>query len=323
MKETVSNISSMFYSAKAFAIFLVVAAHMSFTEVYHTAAIIRTSLGQIGVIIFFYISGFFYSRQKGDSKRFWLKKSKNLFIPWIVFAFASFALSAVLYKRIDNIPFNFLKHFFGVGTVYWYMTTLVILLVVFKFLYNKEWALYVCMVVSLVSIALSAIGIIVYNAYFNQYLNIFNWLGFFALGVYFRKYNLLEKIIGLKYFFISLIGTIISVVVVVFRGVQIEAYVDITSLLVEMFGLVLVLNLSYLLLKSKLLCDIGKKSFFIYLMHIQVVGLINARLPFNVVFFILRPFIGLMVCYIIACGTKLVLSKIKLDKYNFVFGLDR
>ena len=138
-----------------------------------------------------------------------------------------------------------------------------------------------------------------------------------------RKKNLLENLINWVATVVSFVGLTAFTVIAVVIGNSIEAYIDITSLFVELFGFVFFLNVSNFLANSKLLSDIGKKSFFIYLMHIQVVGAINTRLPYNALFFILRPFVGLMVCYIIAVVFKLILNKLKLNKYSFIFGLNR
>lgn len=314
--------SNMWYVMKAFAILFVVMAHMTFTGNYHIAEIIRTSIGQIGVVIFFVSSGYFYLRNPHDSKKYWTKKTKTLFVPWLIMSTAIFILSALLFGAPDNVLFAYFKNFFGVGTVYWYMTTITVMLMIFRFI-NKDILLYTCMTISVISIAMSAMGIIKYTDWFNQYLNVFNWVGFFALGVLVRKYNLVEKMINNKIALISLIGAVVTVVVAVIKGATIEAYIDFTSLFIELFGLVLILNLSIVLANNKLLIDIGKKSFFIYLMHIQIVGAINTRLPYNVTFFILRPFIGLAVCYIITVLFSFILSKLRLEKIEFIFGLNR
>jgi len=323
MKNISNHTSKMLYVAKAFAILSVITAHMSFSEAFPVLEIIRTSLGQIGVFTFFFISGYLYSRDTGDTKSYWLKKFKNLFIPWFVFSIATFALSKILYGGTKNLTIDYLKHFLGIGTAYWYMSILMIMLFVFKCFYTKKWALYLCIIISTISIVLSFTKFINYSLCFNQYLNIFNWVGVFSLGILFRQYNLLERIIGIRYIVISFVGIMLSVLVAIFRASQIEAYIDITSLFVELFGLILVLNLSYILTNSKFLCDVGKKSFFIYLMHLQVVGVINTRLPYNVFFFFLRPFIGLMVCYLISIIFKKVLDWFQLSKYNYIFGLDK
>lgn len=314
--------SNMLYVMKAFAIFFVVMAHMSFSESYHTAEIIRTSVGQAGVVVFFISSGYFHSGKSNDNKVFWQKKLKNFFLPWFLVATGTFFLSALIFGMPNNLPIAYSKNLFGIGTLYWYMTVTTVLMILFKFI-KKDIFLYICMAISVISVVLSATGLIVYKGDFNQYLNVFNWVGFFAAGVLLRKYNILQKLINIKFLIASFLGVAVAIIVAILRNITVEAYIDITSLLLEISGFVFVLNISNLLANNNIFIDIGKKSFFIYLVHIQIVGVINTRLPYNVLFFILRPVIGLTVCYVIAVVFKFMLNKIKLGKYNFVFGLDR
>lgn len=314
--------SNSLFVAKAFAILSVVCAHMGFTNEYFVAEAIRNCLGQIGVAIFFIISGFFYKRTECDTKKYWSKKLKTFFIPWILFAIGTFALSILLNKSLEGFPLSFVKYFLGIGSLYWYMSISFVMFVIFKYI-TKRWQLVFCIVISVVSVYLTAYHVIPQHQYFNQYINLFNWIGFFALGILLRTENLLEKLINTKSFIISLIIVVASISVAVLRGNEVKAYVDVTSLFTEVFGFVLILNLSDWLANNKLLIDIGKKSFFIYLMHIQVAGIVTTRLPYNAVFFILRPFIALAVCYIVSVVFKYLLKLLKMDKYNFMFGLDR
>ena len=176
------KISNTLYVIKAFAILSVITAHMTFSESYPVAEIVRTSLGQIGVVIFFVVAGYFYSRTKGDNIQFWQRKIKTLIIPWLIFSTLVFLLSSFVFGDPNNLLFGFIKNYFGIGTVYWYMTVLTIMLFVFKYL-NKSAFLYSCIVISLISIFLSILGIIDYYLVINQYLNVFNWIGFFAFGI--------------------------------------------------------------------------------------------------------------------------------------------
>ena len=320
--ELTKKQSDVLFVAKAFAILSVVCAHMSFTNEYFVAETIRNCLGQIGVAVFFIVSGFFYKRTEKDRRNFWRKKVKNALIPWFVISSAVFIVSIIIGGKVKALPIAFIKNFLGIGTHYWYMSITFILFGIFKHI-TKRWELIVCVVISVVSVYLTTFKILPCNGNFNQYMNPFNWIGFFALGIILRKENLLEKLISFSMFTISFIGLVVSIVFAVFKGSEIKAYIDMTSIFTEIFGFLFVINVSSVFAKSKLLIDIGKKSFFIYLMHIQVAGIINTRLPYNALFFVLRPFIALAVCYIVAVLFKYLLKLLKIEKYNFIFGLDR
>lgn len=321
--------SNMWFVVKAFAILSVITAHMPFGQDFFTSEIVRNSLGQIGVGIFFIAAGYFYSRKPNDSAEFWKKKAKTVILPWFFYSTVVYIISAfILSGNAEKTVLGFIKNFLGIGTVYWYMTVMLFMLFIFTYI-KKDVLLYACMAISIVSVALSAMGVI-YNVWllnnnfqFNQYFNVLNWVGFFALGVLLRKKNLIEKLINVKVAIISFIGFALAIGLVIVRNTTVSSYVDSTSLFVELFGFVFLLNASSWLSNSKLLVDIGKKSFFIYLMHVQVAGALNTRLPYNLPFFILRPIIVLALCYIVAVVFKFVLEKLKLSKFNFVFGLDR
>lgn len=321
--SSAERISKTLYVIKSFAILSVIVAHMPFTFEHQIAEIIRATLGQIGVAVFFIVSGYYYSRRNGDSKEYWLKKVKTLLVPWGLLSTVVFFLSVFVFGSGNNLLVGFIKNFLGIGTVYWYMTVMAVMLVLFKLFYDKEPVLYICLAVTILSVGLSAFGIIEYSVYFNQYLNVFNWIGFFALGILLRRNNWIERLINPIAAIISLTALVGVTVIAVMRGNVIEAYIDLTSLFVELAGFVVLLNASYVFKNSRLLTDIGKKSFFIYLIHIQIVGFVNTRVPYNTLFFILRPFVGLAACYTVAVLFKLILDKLKLRKYCFVFGLDR
>lgn len=59
----------MLYVAKAVSVVLIAGAHMPF-EGYMLAESIRMSICQIGVVVFFVCTGFFYRREEKDSKLF-------------------------------------------------------------------------------------------------------------------------------------------------------------------------------------------------------------------------------------------------------------
>lgn len=321
--ETFEKTSKTLYVIKAFAILFTITAHMSFSQEYFLADTIRTAIGQIGVPTFFIVSGYFYSRKPGDNKSFWLKKFKNLFIPWLIFSIIIFSLSEFVFGTPGNLIVDFLCTLTGISSIFWYLTVMCIIMFLFYYI-KKDSILYACIAISIVSVLASGISIIIFDAnYINQFFNIFNWIGFFALGMLLRKKDLLKKLISPLITVISGVLMALFVAIAGIRGEVIHAYVDITSLFIEISGFLFFLNISYLLSDCNLLVDIGKKSFFVYLMHIQTVGIINTRLPYNVLFFILRPVIGLAVCYVVAVVFKFMLNKLKLGKYSFVFGLDR
>jgi fucose 4-O-acetylase-like acetyltransferase len=292
---------------------------MPFGESFPVAECIRNSLGQIGVAVFFILSGFFYKRSKGDTVSFWKKKVKGIIVPWIIFSVLSFAFSLILNRDFTDLPVRLFKWVFGIGTWFWYVPMLLILYALFKFV-KSDVLLYVALAVTAVSVMLTAFGFVKQTEYFSQYTNLLDWIGFFALGILLRKNNLLDKLTGVLPFICGLAVLSVSVSFAVLLN-QNKAYVNYFSILTELSGALVLLNVSALLHKSKLLADIGKKSYFIYLVQMQPAGIVNTRLPYNTLFFILRPFIVLLTLYAAAKLIEYVLKKIKLSKYAYIFAL--
>lgn len=309
--------SNTLYIIRAFAILSVILAHMPFTEAHPVAECIRNTLGQIGVAVFFTVSGYFYKRKKGDTASFWKKKAKGIIIPWLLFAVLTYAFSCVLNRSFS--PVSLVKWVFGIGSWFWYIPMLLIMYALFKFV-KYDALLYVAMALTAASVMLTAFGFIGQTEYYSQYTNLLDWVGFFALGILLRKKNSLPKLTGALPCVSGLIilasATALSVV---FN--QNKAYINYFSLLTELSGALVLLNASSLLHKSKLLKDIGKKSYLIYLIQMQPAGIINTRLPYNALFFILRPVIVLAVLYVFAKAAEYILKKLKLSKYAYIFAL--
>ena len=195
--------------------------------------------------------------------------------------------------------------------------------VVFKLLPHKNNALlYVCIGISVVSVLLSAFSVISYNLVWNQYTNPMNWIGFFALGMLIRQKDLLKKLISWKLAVVSGIVLILCVVWNIVNGTQTEAYIGILSLPIELCGSICILYLANLFCNSKLLADIGRTSFFIYLVHIQVAGVCNTRLPGHPAFLLIKPLVAVIVCYIAAKCIKWILGQLRqYEKIGCYFGL--
>lgn len=322
-----SKQSNMLFTAKALAVLLVVWAHMYIG----TPAVlenIRVSVCQMGVPVFFVCAGFFYKRQKNDLAQFWKKKGKTILFPWVLFATATFVLSVLLSGSAAGFPLSYIKWVFGVGTVYWYMSVMLLCFVVFRWYVcsadasRKTWYLYGCIAFSLLMVIISMCSVIDYNLNFNQYTNAFNWFGWFALGILIREKQWLDRISSWKAGVIALPLLIVFCVLSVCREPGMEAYIDIYSLPIEILGTVCILAMSRLLCNGKLLVDVGKKSFFIYLVHIQIAGVTNTRLPSHWLFFLVKPIAAVAICYVVAKVCEWILKKINLyDKLGSFLAL--
>lgn len=108
--------------------------------------------------------------------------------------------------------------------------------------------------------------------------------------------------------------------------IQVFADTEITnwnelSMLFEISGFVVFMFISYWLRNVQILNNIGKNTYFIYLTHMQIVGVINTRLPQNSLFYLLKPMIGLIVVYLIGIMIIKITRVMKLDDYLWILGL--
>lgn len=316
--------SKLHYVAKALALLFVIVSHMPFGR--GSAEIGRMAVGQIGIFVFFICSGFFFEETRLN-KAFWIKKAKTIIAPWIIFATLTFIISTVISRSFRGFPLTYIKWICGVGSSYWYMSELLACYLLLQLILHddkekNDIILLLCGLISILSVILSACNVIKYNTSFNQYTNFLNWIGVFALGMLIRKRNWLNILVSKIVFWISLFSLLICVSMCIMRGVIIEAYIDLFSLPIDIFGSICVFYTANLLENNKLLVDIGKKSFFIYLIHIQLAGIINTRLPYSVFYFILRPIIALSISYLIAKAMEWTLLKLGVfDKVGILLAL--
>lgn len=304
--------SKMLYVAKSLALVLIVWAHMSVGEECWEEKL-RVAFSESGVTVFFVCSGFFYQRQKNDTVRFWRKKAQTLIAPWLLFATATFALSVFISRNLTGVLIRYIEWVLGLGSLYWFMSVLVICFIVFKFMPDKlgrrTAGLLLLIATSLVSVILSVFAVIPYGPVFNQFSNVFNWLGWFALGIMIREKKLLECITSPKLLLIGGPMWILFLILSTMEAGPLQGYIHICALPVEIFGTLTVLSIARLLRNVSICVDVGKKSFFVYLIHIQIAGVINALLPNKYMLFAIKPFIATAICYVLAKVCQWILVK--------------
>lgn len=272
-----SEESDVFYCVKAFAILSVIAAHVNQINSSSTASLIVTTLWELysktGVVCFFYLSGFFFQRTQPWTE-FWKKKVKMIIIPWIVCGIGMYCLISFLNEKLSIA--EMFGWILGYGTWFYYITVLLALYVIFGILKSYRW-LYFAMIMTLFSVAFH--DIFGENSF--EYLNIFNWCGFFALGQIVRK-NRIDRRINNSKGCILLFAVLCLTNMAIVVATQRFGYFHITSLAYEVTAIPLVIKICSGIqtngLKKHLLFA-GRESLFIYLVHMPIVQAIGTRLP--------------------------------------------
>lgn len=183
---------------KGLSIISVVIAH-SVGEISRTMSIFQyvfnnalNVLGFIGVPNFFFISGYFFAKDKSPNIRaFFQKKINTIFLPWVFCGSIIYIVTSLCGSAKEDISiFKWMKYILGYKSLYYYLSVLTILFLTFKVFeklnLNKKLVLSISLVLSLSTIAFYSIS----SDYFLNkyiYINPLSWIFFFALGHYFSS----------------------------------------------------------------------------------------------------------------------------------------
>lgn len=319
----ISKKNNIIYLMKAFAILSVIAAHVNIIDNQYQINTLITNIwnriGLIGVICFYVISGYLFS-VKTTKKEFYKKKFFKIIVPWIFATIISFAFHCIKIGSFNL--FDYFKWCFGYGTIYYYLTNYVIFLIIFSFLYKNKKFLIFCVLLTIIQSILNTFIDFASFGYFGIYLNIFNWIGLFSLGLLIKKYDLNKYLDRHNVIFMISIIVFIFLLFIMIQF-KIFGYFHILSLAFELCGLICIYYISKMFNKSRLLIFTGKVSFTIYLFHIQIIQKICWSLPKNLVTIIINPLIGwLFMVMIIYFGIRIT-KKYSFSKFLYMLiGID-
>lgn len=297
--------SRAFFIIKAFAIFSVLVSHLS-NVLYDLGAVVTVSTvvlepwAVMGVPIFIAVSGFFYRRGPRDSWSFWKKKGITIILPWIIAGVLRNLVDIALYHSRESLLY-YVQRMLGFNSSFYFPFLLILLFAVFKLIGKHPAFLWASIPVSVGSIILESLGLnpvtmlIGTNA-----LNVFNWMGFFALGMLARRYRWDRRLAQSP-----VAGWISVAVFAVLYGLTAygafkvggTTYYRMDAAIFELSALLALYFLSYQLAsrKQRILCEIGACTYCIYLYHLVIVtgilGLLNLPMELTVI----TPILGLAI----------------------------
>ena len=191
------RISQSIYVIRCIAILAVIAAHVNIVDNSNRLSGLITHVwavfSQFGVSAFLIIGGYYYHRDKDDSKIFWQKKLHSVIIPWVIASFVTYFGTVICGQSLSAV--GYFKWFIGLGSIHYYMTIYLIMLVVFKFVIKTPYllALIVIMFGSLFLEQIHFWGD--YGGFgMTKYHNLLNWIGYFAFGVLIKRYRMEKKV---------------------------------------------------------------------------------------------------------------------------------
>lgn len=326
------NISRCVWCAKTVAILTVIIAHSDFQNVQiGCLEILIQRIGAMGVPVFLLLSAYYYSPVKYSSLWELIKSRKTTILPWILMACACYLWSNLRMGKEINVQ-SYLKFMLGYNSLFYFLSILILLQILFYFLrfFSIEKLVGVCVALSVVSTELAAFGItddIIVRAGLTNYLNIFNWVGFFAVGLYFRtiKDNEIIAFVNKDCGWAVLIWCILfAVSYYVERGKY--GYFSILGLFMESVSVILILRFAWSICHFDWIVQLGKYSYAIYLVHINIIPIINKFLGGSAVGEMVSPFCTYMLSFLpiwCACSVLRKMKMCHLTKYLLGVRMER
>lgn len=307
---------------KAVAILSVIAAHtVSVTNadrISYGISALWELFGKVGVIIFFVIGGFLYTRTPGDTAAFWKKKASRIIVPWMFCSAVTYAVAVVLGRELGLA--SYFKWVLGSGTWYYYITVYTFFLFVFQWFYDKDFVLYLLTGLQVFALILAASGktTTLSLGFFTDYLNPLHWIGYFSFGILIKKYRL-DRVAGKCRYTVAAASLLAALSMAVLYHQRTFTYFHVVTAVFCLSALVLIAAASYKAADGRMakhIEKIGKYSYCIYLLHMQIVQAVGSRIPESILKLLLSPFIGLAVmlllisaglwvCEKLPCGEKI------------------
>lgn len=306
---------------KFFGIIYVMCAHLSPVAIQDGInikfSILFDSIGALGVPIFFLIAGYFFKNNKKNIKDFFRNKIKTIYIPWIFIG--TIVYISVFYFQHSLSAFNYLKFIMGYGSYLYFLTVLNILYLIYFKLKDYKLFLHFTSFISVVSIFLTCyFGLNTFS-----YINVFNWIIYFNLGIYINKYKLLEKIEAfcVKYLFGFVLLLILSFGIHLYKNISIgywtiDGFIIILVNMCFLLGINKKINITWNFAKY-----IGKNSLSFYLIHMPIAGVIVRVTNILTPLIIFRPFLSLIITFIVVKIYDIITNSKSLTKFKFLIGV--
>lgn len=322
------DLSKTLYVLRAYAIICVAAAHCG-NFIYPQAEIIRSLIGTMGVPCFMICSGYFFNYFQ-DAKIFWKKKIRAIIIPWIVWGGITFSVMVVHGGKVLALD-EAIRWIIGYKTWLYFVPVLLSCFVLFRISVKKSW-LALNLVLFVCSWSLTYTEVFMTNNIITLYQIPFNYTGFFMLGYILKEYDL-KKLLDLSN--AVKIGTCACFIALfLFYGAYAKGigyWRSLCSIPFELIACIVMFWFADILKNKKLLYDIGRKSFFIYFVHMEIGnGLARVMLfhwlPTNLgkgecIIAFIKPIVIVVITYLVYICIKKVVLMIGLERYMWIISV--
>lgn len=319
-KEKEKSVSKLVWCAKSISVLSVIIAHSVFSGIQNDWTLMLINrIGAMGVPVFLMLSAYYYKPKKYGSVWELLKSKKALFFPWIFLGSACYLWSDLRMGKAIGV-LKLLQFLLGYNSFLYFMLVLILLQIVFyifRFI-NIKVLTIVCIVISIISIELSAFGITdmaISSIGLTNYLNVFNWIGFYAIGLYLQTKPDDELIDLLKRYSV---WSIFLWVILFFAGYYFEptkyGYFSVLGPFMEFASAIVVLRIAWIICHCNWIVKLGKYSFAIYLIHINVVPVVYKFLGGSIIGELISPLCTYLITFVLIKITCTVLKRIKMER---------
>lgn len=317
------SLSRTLYVLKALAIVCVVMAHCSYTN--ELTGRISSLFGTLGVPIFLIISGFLFQRNE-NSRYFWKKKLTSIIVPWVTWGVITYFFAVT----IENKSISFLSligWIFGNMTWLYFVPILLMCFVLCRFSERVLWhlvlaALFVFSNILTITGSISGVGIV------TKYQNVFNWIGFFQLGILLRKTQFLKKLVELPHLMKIVLSLVWLICSVLFVAEMMPTYWTPYSIAYELLSAVVLFLFAEMLNGNRLLVALGKDTYPIYFVHMNfgigafsiIVRLLNIA-HYEWIMLFVKPFSIVLAVWGGIYLTRLLAKRLRIGRILWLFGM--
>lgn len=269
-------------------------------------SIITERIGALGVVAFLIVAGYYFNIEKYGFANFFKNKIKTIIIPWIF-------IGTLIY--LVGLKFD-LKDWFlwiiGYKTYLYYLS--VIMMCYFLVgIFRKKIYLQVFIILNIISLVLTGFGYLDWLAskiagapfVLYNYLNVFNWIGFFSLGVLLKsKMEIVLSFVN-TYKLLIVLGYILVLVLSVYIEPNAGGYFSKLAIPLELMGVLCMFSLATIKFFDYLpISKIAELSFGVYLIHF-ITFPVKKFLVFSPFMDFINPFIILgLSCSLLLIGLK-------------------
>lgn len=290
---------------KCLAILCVIMAHARTTN-YPFISILTERIGAIGVVAFLMVAGYYFNIEKYGFSNFFRNKIKTILVPWIF-------TGTMIY--LIGLKFNIKDWFLWIIGYKTYLYYLSVIMMCFFLvgIFRKKAYLYLFVLLTILSLLLTGFGyfdVLLTNMFgkpfvMYNYLNVLNWIGFFALGVLLK--NTMEGVLSFagSNRILILCGYVVLLVLSVYAEPTSGGYFSKLAFPMELAGVLAMFAIATLSWFDLLpIGKIAELSFGVYLIHF-VTFPIKKFLLFSPVMDFINPFIILSLsCALLLIGLK-------------------